>query len=135
MKWLLIIVVAIAAIYYLTLRSDKHSVPPSGVGTINAIGFVTMPENSVSMDKVIVLSSPNCPSDQAQRANDIADYLTRKNIPFVRTSNINFTLNHESEMKTINTIMAGKKQPVVIVKGKAKGNPEFSEILEAYQSN
>lgn len=133
MKWLWIMVAVLAIAYYFILNS-KDELSLSEVTTVSSFGFVALPENNISMDKIIILTPPNCPSAQAQRANAIADYLDRENISYIRASSVNFHINNENEIKLINSVMAGEEQPVVIVKGRAKGNPDFSGIVGEYRS-
>jgi hypothetical protein len=130
MRILAILLVLIAG-YYLLTRLDDES--PETI--VSANGFILLLENNISMDKVIVLTSPNRPSKQAQRANMIVDYLSRQNIPYVRASSIRFKSGDEGDHKLVRSVMSGNKNLWLSLEARQKEILRFSKILSEYQSH
>ena len=100
-------------------------------------GFVILPPASgASAKTVLVIAAQNCPHEDAQRADSLADDLSRKGIPVDRTHNISFEYSGSdgSMAERIMSVMNGPL-PIVIVGGRAKGNPSLEEVVAEYKSS
>ena len=78
----------------------------------------------------------SCPHEDAQRADSLAEDLSRKGIPVIRTHTINFNLAapDNSVAERINSVMKGSL-PIVFVRGRAKPNPTLEEVVAEYQGS
>jgi hypothetical protein len=103
-------------------------------------GFVSvvMPEAS-SPHAVLVLSAPNCPSEQAQRAEALVRELARNNVPVVRSDTMAFDIvNPTPEQEAgVDRAVAVFNQgaPAVFVNGRAKSNPTATETIAEYRQS
>ncbi|MES3023121.1 MAG: hypothetical protein V4857_16270 [Pseudomonadota bacterium] len=106
-------------------------------GSKSRNGFVTLPpfEGAAGGKQVVIFSPPNCPEEGAQRANALADGLSRKGIQVVRSHSANWNFEG-GDQTTANKVMAvmNGDVPIVFVKGRAKANPSLDEVLAEYGS-
>lgn len=94
-------------------------------------GFVRIPEvGGAKPDTVLVIAAQNCPHEDAQRADGLAQDLAAKGISVERTHNVSFVMQSTDtpEAKNLPGIMNGPL-PVVIVDGRAKSNPTLDEVI------
>ncbi len=96
-------------------------------------GFIAVPMPDGVSDKGIVIFAPaNCPSDAAQRAEALAQYLRDHGIRYVRASSAEYSdLGSREEVERVTALMNGPI-PVVYVNGKAKANPRPEEVEAEY---
>lgn len=112
----------------------KHQVAQVVADSTSDNGFVTMPvPTGYDARGVIIFAPENCPSEAAQRAEDLAHRLSSENIPVTRASQANFSFASPDSavLERVNTVMSGEV-PIVFVRGKGKANPSFSEVLAEY---
>jgi hypothetical protein len=103
-------------------------------------GFVSVivPEDA-RRNTVIIFAPLNCPSDGAQRADALADELTSRGIPNVRSNSYgatvtNPTADQEAKIQRTQDVMnAGV--PAVIINGRAKANPTLDEVIAEYSGS
>ena len=82
---------------------------------------------------IIIFAPQNCPSDAAQRADALAQYLSGKGIAFSRSSSAEYgDLASREEVDQVMAVMNGPI-PVVYVNGKAKANPTPQEVEAQFQ--
>lgn len=104
--------------------------------TASAGGFVPLPTPAgASPKQVLVIAPENCTADGARRADELANDLTRQNIPVLRTHNVNFQFENPDPglMQRLNTVMNGDV-PIVFVRGRAKANPTLAEVVAEYRN-
>ena len=95
-------------------------------------GFVDLPPaDGQRPDSVYVVAAENCPGADAQRADALAEALTGKGIPVIRTHNVNFNSSYvdQSNVGRLNAIMSGPL-PIVFIRSKAASSPRL-EAIEA----
>jgi len=124
--------IAVAAV--LSYRDDGlgESGSPSRIQATT--GFTPIPMPDGMPDHGIIIFAPrNCPSDAAQRADALAQYLSGKGIAFTRSTSAEYgDLASREEVDRVMAVMNGPI-PVVYVNGKAKANPKPEEVLAQYQ--
>ncbi len=98
-------------------------------------GFVTLPPaQGHDPSTVYVVAAVNCPHEAAQRANRLADDLSSKGIPVVRTSSVRFLGSiDESAAKRMNAVMTGPL-PIVFLNGKAKPGATLEDVEAEYKN-
>lgn len=126
----LLLVIAVAAGGYHYWRQSSQSQSVAEATTRN--GFVGLPPvEGQSPTAVLVVAAEDCPHEDAQRADRLAEELSRNGIAVVRTHNVSFSLDgpDSGALERINSVMNGPL-PIVFVRGRAKGNPSLSEVLQ-----
>ena len=104
----------------------------------NGFVSVVMP-NGAPRNTAIIFAPLNCPSDAAQRADTLANELTSRGIPNVRSNSYdatvtNPTANEEANIqRTHDVVNAGV--PAVFINGRAKANPTFKEVIAEYSGS
>jgi hypothetical protein len=105
---------------------------PSPNGFISAV----MPDGARS-NTVVILAPLNCPSAAAQRADALAQQLSRAGVPNVRSSSFSTSIPNPSAeqregIERAVTVLKGEI-PAVFVNGMASANPSFDEVLAEYE--
>ena len=99
---------------------------------------VHMPRG-MQRNTVFVLAPPNCPSDQAKRAEALIRELGNAGIPVKRESGIAFDIENptDEQMRDIDRAIAVFKRgaPVVYVNGLAMSNPSTEQTIAAYRGS
>lgn len=99
-------------------------------------GFIAIPmPDGMSSRGVVIFAPRNCPSDAARRAQALGEYLSTRNIAYVRTDAANYdNLASQDEVSSVMSVMNGPI-PVVYVNGKAKSNPTPQEVEAEYRGS
>jgi len=127
------LVAAIAlAIHWWRGRSENIG---GAAKTPNGFVSVIMPEGA-RRNAVIIFAPLNCPSDAAQRADALADELTSRGIPNVRSNRYdaavtNPTADQEANIQRTQDVINGGV-PAVFINGRAKANPTLKEVIAEY---
>ncbi len=132
-----IIVVILAAAALGWYAWHRQQVMKSGPNMISRYGFEPMPAlENVSPDAVLIFAPDKISTADAERTGAMADELSRAGIEFTRSSKADFIFTEKPEeamMMKLNRIMNGKP-PTVFVRGKAKANPSFYDVIREYKS-
>lgn len=118
--------------------ADHREVPATIASELNKDAFipVEMP-GSTPRNTVLVLAPPNCPSEQAQRAEALVQALQDKGIPVTRGSSVAFTLTNPSaeQRAAVDRTVAVLRQraPAVFVDGMGMSNPSFAQVAAVYE--
>ena len=115
---------------------DKRSAAKALAAAQSEYGFVDLPPASTGASTpVVVVAAQNCPEDAAQRADRLADDLSRQGVPVARTHNVSFTIPNgdPGAVGRINAVMNGPL-PIVFVRGRAKANASLDEVLAEYRA-
>jgi len=134
----LALLLAIAAGAYNYWR--QHQAPRAHEGghesaSDSANGFVPLPPvRGQSPSAILVVAAEDCPHDDAQRADRLADDLSRSGLPVVRIHDLTFDVpgGGSADLERINAVMGGAL-PVVFVRGRAKANPSLDQVLAEYR--
>ncbi|WP_101926482.1 MULTISPECIES: hypothetical protein [Luteimonas] len=108
------------------------------LATASPNGFVPVEMPSgVPGDVVLVLAPPNCPSDQAQRAETLIAELGRAGIPVRRGSGFSFSVDDPSaeQRAGIDRAVAvfQRGAPAVFVNGMAMSDPSPLQTIAEYR--
>lgn len=103
--------------------------------TASEAGFVLLKSDDATNGSVIIMSPPNCPSQEAQRARALAAALASAGIPHQVRSEISFEFNDEKEAARIQKFMGEVTNPLVLVRGRGKGNPTLEAVIAEYRSS
>ena len=96
-------------------------------------GFVLLSKNDAANDKVIIMCAAHCPRAESVRARDLGQALGVIDIPYELKSDISFSFHRADEMARVQQFMANVTNPLVLIRGRAKGNPTFEEVVEEYR--
>lgn len=87
-------------------------------------------------DRVLILAPINCPSEDAQRADELAAQLTRMGIPNTRSSSYSLAVDNptreQKERMDRAVVVMNSEIPAVFVNGMAKANPTAEEVAAEY---
>ena len=97
-------------------------------------GFVDIPlPDGQSGHHVVIFAPANCPSDAAQRAEELARRLDDAGIPYTRSQSANFsTLSSQDEANRVMSVMNGPI-PIVFVRKRARANPDAEAVMAEYR--
>lgn len=101
--------------------------------TASEAGFVMLKPDEATNGSVIIMSAPNCPREEAVRARALAASLQAAGIPNEVRSEIGFEFNDEKEAARIQKFMGEVTNPLVLVRGRAKGNPTLEAVIAEYR--
>lgn len=135
-KLLIVLGVAGGGYHYWKQHHEGHPSAAVEAAMTSENGFVAMPPvEGQSTDAVLVVAAENCPHEDAQHADSLAEDLSRKGVPVVRTHTISFNLAapDSSVAERITSVMNGSL-PIVFVHGRAKPNPTLEEVVAEYQN-
>jgi hypothetical protein len=133
-KLLLILGVAGALVHFWNER-DAKSAPK--LADVSPNGFIALPAaTNLNTNRVIVLAAENCPKEDARRADNLAEELGRRNIPYTRAHSANFDVPNPDPaiLRRLDSVMKGAL-PIVFVNGRAKANPTLDEVLAEYRAS
>jgi hypothetical protein len=127
---------AVVAVAVLTLAGKiRQRTALSLPATAGAAGFILLSPDDAANNTVIIMAPPNCPSLDAQRARALGDALARTGIPHQLKSELGFTCHDPDEMARVQKFMAQVTNPLVLIRGRAKGNPTLDEVIAEYHSS
>lgn len=121
------------------LGSGGGSSPSSTAGSVkdpglSAAGFFLLSRDEAKNPRVTIMSAPNCPSHEAQRAQALASALTSAGIPCELKQGIEFQFTDPADVDRVNKYMANAANPLVLVRGWAKGSPTTDDVIAQYRS-
>ncbi len=97
-------------------------------------GFESVPLDG-DRDSVVIFAPLNCTREEAQRADFLADTLSRRGIPVKRTQQVNISFGgipDDATASRVKGVMNGSL-PIVFVNGRAKSNPTPEETVAEYK--
>jgi hypothetical protein len=135
----LLLVVGIAGGGYTYWKQHHENVAQVESGpAFSENGFASLPPvEGQGSRKVFVVAAQNCPHEEAQRADRLAEDLSRNGIPVERTQNVSFSFTSQPEsevMERMTKIMNGPL-PIVFVNGRAKSNPSLEEVVAEFKGS
>lgn len=133
LKLLLLVVVLIGAYQWWSGRGFDEAI---GAASPNGFVPVEMPSGA-ARNVVLILSAPNCPSDQARRTEVLAQELARAGIPVARGHGFSFEVANPTSAQKAGIDRAvqvfNRGAPAVFVNGMAMSNPTASQAIEEYR--
>lgn len=135
LKLLVVLAIAAGGYSYWRQQQQPQILAESTEAAASANGFVALPPvQGQSPNAVLVFAAENCPHDDAQRSDRLAEDLSRNGLPVLRTHHIGFTSADPGAFERTNAIMNGRL-PIVFVRGRAKANPALNEVLAEFKSS
>ncbi len=137
LKLVLVIAIGAGAYNYWRQHRQEHPSGSSSELSRSSGGFVSLPAvRDQSPSAVLVVAAEDCPHEDAQRADRLAEDLSRSGLPVVRTHAIAFEIPNggPADLDRINQVMTGEL-PVVFVRGRAKANPTLEEVLAEFRGS
>ena len=102
----------------------------------NGFVSVVMPDGA-ALNTVLILAAPNCPSDQSQHAEALAQDLTEQGIPVARGDSISFDIENPTaeQIAGADRAIAVFKEgaPAVFINGMAMSNPTAAQAAAEYR--
>jgi hypothetical protein len=100
---------------------------------LSAAGFFLLKREEAKNPRVTIMSPPNCPSQEAQLARSLQASLQAAGIPCEMKPEIAFEFHDPDEVARVNKYMANVANPLVLVRGWAKGNPSAQDVIAQYR--
>jgi hypothetical protein len=117
-----------------TAGSGSSAGATAGAGDkVSDAGFFLLSKDDAANNTVIVMCAPNCPRIESQRAHALGDSLASAGIPYELRSEIGFTFHDPDDMARVQKYMENVTNPLVLIRGRAKGNPTFDEVVAEYR--
>lgn len=116
----------------------NHDTTSTGAAQKNSNGFISvvMPDGA-SPNSVVILAPIDCPSDAAQRADNLSSRLTASGIPNIRSSsyavNITEPTDEQNAAMQRSVAVLNGEIPAVFVHGMGKANPTAEEVIAEYK--
>jgi hypothetical protein len=98
--------------------------------------FVSLPPvDGQRAQTVFVIAAQNCPHEAAQRADHLAEALSRQGIPVERSNRANFHFTSRPDPATMDRMAAvmNGPLPVVFINGRAKSNPSLDDVVSEFR--
>lgn len=140
LKILLSVVVGIVA---LTIFGKiRQNFPASGSAAaagardpgLSPAGFFLLSRDDAKNPRVTIMAPPNCPSHEAQRARELQAALQSAGIPCEMKQEIGFQFNDPADVARVTKYMDNAANPVVLVRGWAKGAPSTEDVIAQYRA-
>jgi hypothetical protein len=128
-------VVAVAALTIVgKIRQASAGNAAAAPEAASEAGFVMLKPEEANSKTVVIMSAPNCPREEAVRARALAAKLQAAGIPNELRSEISFSFTDEKEAARIQKFMGEVTNPLVLIRGRAKGNPTLEAVIAEYRS-
>jgi hypothetical protein len=101
---------------------------------LSPAGFFLLSREDAKNPRVTIMSPPNCPSYEAQRARDLEASLQAAGIPCEMKQEIGFQFDDPDDVARVNKYMGNAANPVVLVRGWAKGAPTAEDVIAQYRA-
>lgn len=99
---------------------------------LSPAGFFLLTRDDANNPRVTIMSPPNCPSEEAMRARELEASLQAAGIPCEMKQGIEFQFHDPDEVARVNKYMTNVANPLVLVRGWAKGNPLPMDVIAQY---
>lgn len=100
---------------------------------LSPTGFFLLKKEEANNPRVTIMSPPNCPSHEAQLARSLEASLHAAGIPCEMKQELAFEFHDPDEMARVNKYMSNVANPLVLVRGWAKGNPSAEDVIAQYR--
>lgn len=101
---------------------------------LSPAGFFLVSQTEAKNTRVTIMSPPNCPSHEAARARALAASLNAAGIPCEMKQEIGFTFDNPADFERVQKHTGTIANPLVLVRGWAKGNPSLQDVIAQYRS-
>jgi hypothetical protein len=101
---------------------------------LSPAGFFLLSRDDAKNPRVTIMSPPNCPSAEAQQARRLEASLQAAGIPCEMKQEIGFEFHDPDEAARVNQYMSNVANPLVLVRGWAKGSPTAEDVIAQYRT-
>lgn len=101
---------------------------------LSPAGFFLLSRDDAKNPRVAIMSPPNCPSHEAARARQLAAALQAAGVPCELKDTLEFNFHDPADAERMQKYMAGVANPLVLVRGWAKGNPSAADVIAEYRA-
>ena len=98
-------------------------------------GFFLLKRDEAGKSQVTIFIPENCPSNESERARLLMAGVQAAGIPCETQQGIDVTFNDPDEFARLQKYGSTIENPLVLVKGWAKGNPSADQIIAQYRAN
>jgi len=131
-----LMLIGLVAFAWQAWRHHVEQAQQAALTSPNGFMPILMPDGS-EPNTVIVFAPVNCPKEPAQRADALAERLTREGIPNRRSASYSIQLATATDeqiaaMRRTDVVMRGEI-PAVLVNGMGKANPKVEEVIAEYR--
>lgn len=134
----LLVVLALAGFAYQLWNKHHHGreLQASTALAESHNGFVALPPIAgANTAAVLIVAAENCPEEAAQRADRLAEQLSRNGVHVSRLHSVSFNIpNGDSSVADRVMSIMNSDLPIVFVRGKAKSNPTLEEVTAEYKA-
>lgn len=141
LKTLFVIVIAVVALTVFGKVRQKVAASAPAKSAVSSkdpglspAGFFLLSSDDAKNPRVTIMSAPNCPSHEAQLAEALHSSLLSAGVPAELKQGIEFQFTDPAEVERVNKYMANVANPLVLVRGWAKGNPTLQDVIAQYQT-
>lgn len=97
-------------------------------------GFFLLNRDDAKNPRVTIMSPPNCPSHEAAMARALEASLQSAGIPTEMKQGFEIQFTDPVDVEGVNKYMANVANPLVLVRGWAKGAPTAQDVIAQYNS-
>lgn len=99
---------------------------------LSPAGFFLVSRDHEKNPCVTIMSPPNCPSEEAAGARMLESSLQSAGIPTEMKPEIGFEFHDPEDTARASKYMNNVANPLVLVRGWAKGNPKVEDVIAQY---
>jgi hypothetical protein len=136
-KALLLLVVAFGVFTLYAKYRQAHPAPASSetrADHTSPAGFVLLKRDDTRNPTVTVMVAPGCPRDEAVRGRELHAALQQAGIPCAMANTLEISFTDPAEAQRVQQFMSGVRNPLVLVRGWAKGDPSLQDVIAQYRA-
>lgn len=137
LKALLVLVAAFGVFTLYAKYRQAHPAPASSdapASDTSPAGFVLIKREDARNPTVTVMVAPGCPRDEAVRGRELHAALQQAGIPCAMSNTLQISFNDPAEAGRVQQFISGARNPLVLVRGWAKGNPSLEDVIAQYRT-
>jgi len=100
---------------------------------LSPAGFFLLDRAAAGNTSVTVMVAPNCPRDEAVRGRALHAALQQAGIPCRMSSELQVSFTDPADAERVQKLMNNVANPLVLVRGWAKGNPSLQDVIAQYR--
>lgn len=137
LKALLVLVAAFGVFTLYAKYRQAHPAPAASStpdAGVSPAGFVLINREDAGNPTVTVMVAPGCPRDEAVRGRELHAALQQAGVPCTMSNTLQISFTDPAEAERVQQFMSGVQNPLVLVRGWAKGNPSLQDVLAQYRA-
>jgi hypothetical protein len=137
LKALLVLGIAFGAFTLYAKYRQAHPAPAAAGApdaNVSPAGFVLLNREEARNPTVTVMVAPGCPRDEAVRGRELHAALQQAGIPCTMSNTLQISFTDPAEAQRVQQFMSRVQNPLVLVRGWAKGNPSLEDVVAQYRA-